>query len=47
MRKFGDSMAWIILLEHRQKKRYVAVVEQFIEAVMIAKHDLFVIYHVV
>lgn len=45
--KFGDSRARIILLERRQKKRHVAVAEQFIKAIMIAKHDLFVIYHVV
>jgi hypothetical protein len=45
--KFGDSNARIISLERRQKKRYVAVAEQFIEAIMTTKHDLFVIYHVV
>ncbi len=45
--KFGDSNACIIPLKRRQKKRHVAIAEQFIEAIMIAKHDLFVIYHVV
>ncbi len=45
--KFGDSKARIIPLERRQKKRRAAVAEQFIEAIMTAKHDLFAIYHVV
>ena len=45
--KFGDSKARIIPLKRRQKKQRVAVAEQFIKAIMIAKHDLFVIYHVV
>ena len=45
--KFGDSKARIIPLKRRQKKQRVALAEQFIKAIMIAKHDLFVIYHVV
>ncbi len=45
--KFGDSKARIIPLKRRQKKQRVAVAEQLIKAIMIAKHDLFVIYHVV
>jgi hypothetical protein len=45
--KFGDSKALIIPLKRRQKKQHVVVAEQFIKAIMIAKHDLFVIYHVV
>ena len=45
--KFGDSQARILPLKRRQKKQRVAVAEQFIKAIMIARHDLFVIYHVV
>ena len=45
--KFGDSKARIITLKRRQKKRHVEVAGPFIKAIMIAKHDLFVIYHVV
>ncbi len=45
--KFGDSRARIITLKRRQKKQHVAVAEPFIKAIMIAKQDLFVIYHVV
>ncbi len=45
--KFGDSQACIIPLKRRQKKQHVAVVGQFIKTIMIAKHDLFVICHVV
>ena len=45
--KFGDSKARIIPLKRRQKKQHVAVAEQFIKAIMTARHDLFVIYHVV
>ena len=47
MGKFGDSKARIITLKRRQKKQHVVVAELFIKAIMIAKHDLFVIYHVV
>lgn len=45
--KFGDSQARIIALKRRQKKRHVAVAEQFIKAIMTTRPDLFVIYHVV
>ena len=45
--KFGDSKSRIIPLKRRQKKQLVAVAEQFTKAIMTAKHDLFVIYHVV
>ncbi len=45
--KFGDSKARIIPLKRRQKKQRVAVVGQFIKTIMIVRHDLFVIYHVV
>ena len=45
--KFGDSKARIIALKRRQKKQRVAVAEQFAKAIMTAKHDLFVICHVV
>ena len=45
--KFGDSKARIIPLKRRQKKQHVAVAEQSIKAIMITKHDLFAIYHVV
>ncbi len=44
--QFGDPQARIITLKRRQKKQHVAVAEPFIKAIMIAKHDLFVIYHV-
>jgi hypothetical protein len=45
--KFGDSQARIIPLKRSQKKQPVPVVEQFIKVITIAKHDLFVICHVV
>jgi hypothetical protein len=45
--KFGDPKALIIALKRRQKKHHVAVAQRFIKAIMTAKHDLFVIYHVV
>ena len=44
--KFGDSKARIITLK-RCEKQHVAVAELFIKAIMIVRHDLFVIYHVV
>ncbi len=45
--KFGDSKARIITLKRRQKKQHVAIAEPFIKAIMIARQDLFAIYHVV
>ncbi len=45
--KFGDPKARIITLKRRQKKQHVAIAEPFIKAIMIARQDLFVIYHVV
>ncbi len=45
--RFGDSQARIIPLKRRQKKQHVAVVEQFINTIMIAKHGLFEICRVV
>ena len=45
--KFGDPKARIISLERCQKKLYVVIAAQFIKVIMTAKHDVFVIYHVV
>ena len=44
--KFGDSYALIIPLKRRQKNNMWLLRNKFIKAIMIAKHDLFVIYHV-